>query len=89
VTTKSAFLALGEPMSPALTHGTPYVEGLALPKFVESGNFRLNKLVIPWKSDACNPLGDELRVLSRRDAPFRTRRPVNINSPGFLVAALR
>jgi hypothetical protein len=46
VTTKSAFLALDEPISLALAHGSPHVEGLALPKFVESGNFRLNKLVI-------------------------------------------
>jgi hypothetical protein len=28
----------------------PNVEGLALPKFVENGNFNLNKLVIWWVS---------------------------------------
>ena len=50
MTTKSAFRALGEPMSLALAHGSPRVEGLALPKFVESGNFGLNKLVIRWES---------------------------------------
>ena len=50
MTTKSAFLALGEPLSLALPHGTPHVEGLALPKFVERGNFSLNKLVIRWIS---------------------------------------
>jgi len=46
VTTKSAFLALGEPLPLALAHGPPHVEGLALPKFVERGNFSLNNLVI-------------------------------------------
>jgi hypothetical protein len=39
VTTKSAFQALGEPMSLALVQVTPRVEALALPKFAESGNF--------------------------------------------------
>jgi hypothetical protein len=33
-------------VSLALAHVTTRVEGLALPKFVKSGNFRLNKLVI-------------------------------------------
>jgi hypothetical protein len=42
VTTKSAFPALGEPMSLALVHGSLHVEGLVLPKFVESGNCSLN-----------------------------------------------
>lgn len=46
VTTKSAFPALGGPLARALAHGSPHVEGVALLKFVESGNFSLNKLVI-------------------------------------------
>jgi hypothetical protein len=33
-------------VSLALAHGTPHVEGMALPKFVKGGNFSLNKLVI-------------------------------------------
>jgi hypothetical protein len=33
-----------------LAHGSPHVEGVALPKFVERGNFSLNKLVIRWIS---------------------------------------
>jgi hypothetical protein len=47
VITKSAFLALGEPLPLALAHWTPHVEGLALPKFVERGNFSLNNLAHP------------------------------------------
>lgn len=50
MTSKSAFPALGEPMSLALAHESPHLEGLALPKFVERGNFSLNKLVIRWLS---------------------------------------
>jgi hypothetical protein len=48
VTSKFAFPALGEPMSLALAHGSPHLGGLALPKFVERGNFSLNNLVIRW-----------------------------------------
>ena len=47
---KSASPALGEPISLALAHGTPHVEGLALPKFFGHGNFSLNRLVIRWIS---------------------------------------
>ncbi|MFZ3326006.1 MAG: hypothetical protein WA231_09000 [Methylocella sp.] len=50
MTLKIAFLALGEPMSLALAHGSPHLGGLALPKFVERGNFSLNNLVIRWLS---------------------------------------
>jgi hypothetical protein len=50
MTTKSAFSALGAPMSPAWVHGSPHVEDLALPKSVESGNFTLAKAVIGWMS---------------------------------------
>jgi hypothetical protein len=46
VTTKSAFPALGKPLSLAIVHGTFHIKGLALPKFVERGNFSLNNLVI-------------------------------------------
>jgi hypothetical protein len=48
VTIKSAFPALGEPLSLAIAHGTFHIKGLALPKFVERGNFSLNNLVIRW-----------------------------------------
>jgi hypothetical protein len=50
VTTKSAFPALGEPLSLAIAHGTFHIKGLALPKFVERGNFSLKNLVIWWLS---------------------------------------
>ncbi len=50
MTIKSAFPALGDPLSLALPHGSPHLGGLALPKFVERGNFNLNKLVIRWLS---------------------------------------
>ena len=50
MTTKSAFPALGKPLSLAIAHGTFHIKGLALPKFVERGNFSLNKLVIRWIS---------------------------------------
>jgi hypothetical protein len=33
-------------MSLAFAHGSPHVEALALPKFVQRGNFSLDKLVI-------------------------------------------
>jgi hypothetical protein len=35
---------LGEPMTLALARRSPLVMGLALPKFVKSGNFNGNKL---------------------------------------------
>jgi hypothetical protein len=58
VTTKSAFPALGKPLSRALAHGRPHVENVALPKFAERGNFSLNKLVIRWISVKMgNPAG--------------------------------
>jgi hypothetical protein len=47
---KSAFSALGAPMSLAWMHGSPHVEGLALPKSVESGKLSLNKAGIRWMS---------------------------------------
>jgi len=50
MTTKSAFLALGAPMSPAWVHGRPRVEELALPKSLKSCNFTLAKAVIRWMS---------------------------------------
>ncbi|HEX3496232.1 MAG TPA: hypothetical protein VHT02_03500 [Methylocella sp.] len=46
VTPKSAFPPLGEPVSLAFAHGSPHVEALALPKFVQRGNFSLDTLVI-------------------------------------------
>jgi len=48
MTTKSAFSALGAPMSPAWVHGSPRVEELALPKSLKSCNFTLAKAVIRW-----------------------------------------
>jgi hypothetical protein len=50
VTTKFAFPALGKPLSLAIAHGTFHIKGLALPKFVERGNFSLNNL-----SSGCYP----------------------------------
>jgi hypothetical protein len=50
MTTKSAFPALGTPMSPAWVHRCPHVEDLALPKSLRSGNFILAKAVIRWMS---------------------------------------
>jgi hypothetical protein len=47
-TTKPAFPALDAPASPALVHGRPCVEELALPQSVEIGNVSLNKAVIRW-----------------------------------------
>jgi hypothetical protein len=38
-------VALGEAMSLALARRSKHIKGLALPKFVERGNFRRNKLV--------------------------------------------
>jgi hypothetical protein len=46
MTTKPAFPALGTPMLPAPVHGSPYVEDLALPKSLKSGNFTPAKAVI-------------------------------------------
>jgi hypothetical protein len=37
-------------MSPAWVHGSPRVEELALPKYVESGNLSVNTAVIRWMS---------------------------------------
>jgi hypothetical protein len=50
MTTKSAFPTLGAPISPAFVHGRPRVEGLALPKSVDSGNLSVNKVVVQWMS---------------------------------------
>ena len=36
-----AVASLGAPMSPAWVHGSPHVEGAALPMLVPSGNLRL------------------------------------------------
>jgi hypothetical protein len=41
---------LSAPMSLALLHGSSFVEGLVLPKFVETGDLSLNNLVIWWIS---------------------------------------
>jgi hypothetical protein len=46
---KSAFPALGAPMSPAWVHGCTHVEELALPKSLKSCNFILAKAV-RWMS---------------------------------------
>ena len=46
MTTKSAFPALGAPMSLARMHGSPRVEELALPKSVETDNRSPNRIVI-------------------------------------------
>jgi hypothetical protein len=35
-------------MSPAWVHGGPYVEDLALPRSLKSGNVTLTKAVIQW-----------------------------------------
>jgi hypothetical protein len=53
--TKSAFPAFGAPMSSALVHGSLWVEGLALPKSVDSGDFSLNDFVIRCMSDNLRP----------------------------------
>jgi hypothetical protein len=46
---KDRISGAGEALSLALAHGI-HVERLALRKFVESGNFSLNKLVAWWES---------------------------------------
>jgi hypothetical protein len=46
MTTKPAFPALGAPMSPAWVHGGPLLEGLALPRFIDSGSLGSAKAVI-------------------------------------------
>jgi hypothetical protein len=48
--TKSAFAALSALMSLAWVHGSPHVEGLALPKSVESDKLSLNEAGIRWMS---------------------------------------
>jgi hypothetical protein len=50
MTTKSTFSALGAPMSLAWVHGILHVEGSTLPKSVESGKLRLDKVGIRWMS---------------------------------------
>jgi hypothetical protein len=57
------------------------VENLLQAAFL-AWRFDLDDAVVPYRrdciparslpADACNPLGDKPRVLSRRDAPFRT-----------------
>ncbi len=51
MTTKSAFSALGTPMSPAWMHGSPHVEGLVVLKSAETDNLSPNKAVIRLMSD--------------------------------------
>jgi hypothetical protein len=50
MTTKFTFSALGAPMSLAWVHGILHVEGSSLPKSVESGKLRLDKVGIRWMS---------------------------------------
>jgi hypothetical protein len=50
MTTKSTFSALGAPMSLAWVHGILHVEGSTLPKSLESGKLRLEKVGIRWMS---------------------------------------
>jgi hypothetical protein len=60
MTTKSAFSALGAPMSLAWVH-EPHVEGLALPISVESGNLSFSKTGIRWMSVESGNLGIVIR----------------------------
>jgi hypothetical protein len=50
MTTKSAFSALGAPMSLAWVHESPMSRVLALPISVESGNLSFSKTGIRWMS---------------------------------------
>jgi hypothetical protein len=49
-TAKTAFPVLGQTLPRALAQWDHHGDGLALPNFVEGGNFSLNKLVIWWVS---------------------------------------
>jgi hypothetical protein len=60
VTAKSAFLALGEPMTLASARRSPLMMGLALPKFVKRGNFSGNKLATRGVSVKIDHPADEL-----------------------------
>jgi hypothetical protein len=50
MTTKSAFSAFGAPNVARLGAREPRVEGLALPKSVESGNLSFSKTGVRWVS---------------------------------------
>jgi sterol desaturase/sphingolipid hydroxylase (fatty acid hydroxylase superfamily) len=77
VTTKSAFPALGKPLSLAIVHGTFHIKGLALPKFVERGNFSLNYLVIRLLS---------LKMDHQTEAGQPKCRPTNVRGQSMVWA---